>query len=256
MIGRWLLGGLTLLGVALAFPVAALARGGGVGGGRRGRFPGEALQRLGFSASQIQVAAWAWDEACALSPVPDEPLILLAIAARETGFRPDVRSAAGLRDDEFGGSFTMYQIGAPSLRSRPGGLDAVSVAGPDDVERAVREQTRAALDFIKANNLRARAERDGKGSAEPGAYACGEYATVWGFGGSKSLAWVLEQPRSVRAGGRLPSQRDAQIIMTTWDQQKAAGVPEEQRIIGTGLAGILHKVQVYRALVSGAEGIA
>lgn len=254
-LAHWLIGGVTLAGVALMF-LPTPAFGGGLFAGGVPTFAPAVLAALGFGPAAVQVAAWAWDEARRQGASETEALILLAIASRESGFRPDVRSAEGLRDDEFGGSFTMYQIGRPSLERRPGGLAAIMVQNEADMERATREQTRAALDFIRANNLRARAATVGRGKHDPGSWALAEYATVWGFGGAWDIGRVLAAPTNARAGGTLPSDREAKTLAATFDQQKRAGVPEDQRVIGPGLAGILHKLNNFRDLRAGfARGV-
>ncbi len=67
-------------------------------------FPAARLAELGANAQAIQVGRWAWDEWTRAGLDPRAKIGLVAIGWHETRLKP-LRSAAGLRDDELGGSW-------------------------------------------------------------------------------------------------------------------------------------------------------
>ena len=84
---------------------------------------GDGGEALGVDAAQV--ASWLlerWRETGAVTNA--EAIALLAVGARESGLNPAVRSAEGLPDDAFGGSWGIFQIAthtAAALGSPHGG---------------------------------------------------------------------------------------------------------------------------------------
>lgn len=148
-------------------------------------FPAAQLAELGANAQAIQVGRWAWDEWTRAGLDPRAKIGLLAIGWHETRLKP-LRSAAGLRDDELGGSWGPWQVASQTARvlGRPTGP---ATLGTD--EASIRDQARTALAFANyAGLLRRALTRNEEGGVT------GELATSWGAGHSRDLEWVLNSP--------------------------------------------------------------
>lgn len=155
------------------------------------------LRALGANDAAQRVAAIAWDEWARAGLDPRARIALTAIGWHETRLQP-IRSAAGLRDDELGGSWGPWQVAASTARQlgRPTGPGTLRT---DD--EGIRDQARTALAFARYSGLLDRALRRG----EVGTIA-GELATSWGAGHSRDLQWVLDSPLNAALRGRLDSE--------------------------------------------------
>jgi hypothetical protein len=182
--------GALMLGALLLRPRASAAQ------AYTGGAPLGPLRALGANNAALRVAAIAWDEWSRAGLDPRVKIALTAIGWHETRLQ-SIRSAAGLRDDQLGGSWGPWQVAASTARAlgRPTGPASLG-----SEEAAIRDQARTAIAFAKYAGLLDRALR----REEVGAIT-GELATSWGAGHSRDLQWVLDSPLNTALGGRLDS---------------------------------------------------
>ena len=161
-----------------------------------GGAPLGALRALGADNAALRVAAIAWDEFGRAGLDPRIKIGLTAIGWHETRLTP-IRSAAGLRDDELGGSWGPWQVSSTFATG------AGRQTGPASLrtdEEGIRDQARTAIAFARHAGLTQRAlQREEVGAVT------GELATSWGAGHSRTLQGVLDSPLNAALGGRLDS---------------------------------------------------
>ena len=237
-----IVGGVLGLG-GIAYGLTRLFRRGSAGGGAG--FDGPALATIGWTPAQIQTAAWFWDEWAKEGKLtPEQRIDLLAVAKMESGVNPKARSHPDLADEQFGGSYTAFQIRFDVLRDALK-QDLAKVIPPKDttgaaLEPYARAQARAASAFARYNNWLSKMTAFAAGNVDRLAV---EIGMVWGFGPGKNFTWALAQPANASLQGRIPDYATNAQIIEIMDEAKRSG---DVGPVGSGTATALRKLQAAR----------